>query len=320
MTLLYAVISALIAGVILNLMPCVFPVLSIKILHLTRAQGGDAASRASAWHGLCAGDPCLLHPAGRRAPWAARRRRRDRLGLSIAVAADGREPGVHSVRAGIEPLRHSDHRHVADARRRQPPAAAGRPVGLVFRRRAGNGGGDALHRAVHGRVDRLCADPAVCRRACGFSRARAWARAAVPGSRLRAGPAAAAAAAGTLDGDAEAVPRLPALRHGGLADLGSQFSGRPAGPACRTGGAGADRFRRMGLWPVARAGQCFRPRPSRHGRRLGCRRRGAGHRDRPQSTGRNQRAGRLCRKPDPRPSASRSSTRCWPPDSPSSST
>ena len=36
MTLLYAVISALIAGVILNLMPCVFPVLSIKILHLTQ--------------------------------------------------------------------------------------------------------------------------------------------------------------------------------------------------------------------------------------------------------------------------------------------
>ena len=35
MTLLYAVISALIAGVLLNFMPCVFPVLSIKILHLT---------------------------------------------------------------------------------------------------------------------------------------------------------------------------------------------------------------------------------------------------------------------------------------------
>ena len=38
MTLLYALISALIAGVILNLMPCVFPVLSIKILHLTEQQ------------------------------------------------------------------------------------------------------------------------------------------------------------------------------------------------------------------------------------------------------------------------------------------
>lgn len=35
MTLLYAAISALVAGVILNFMPCVFPVLSIKILHLT---------------------------------------------------------------------------------------------------------------------------------------------------------------------------------------------------------------------------------------------------------------------------------------------
>ena len=34
-TLLYAAISALLAGIILNLMPCVFPVLSIKILHLT---------------------------------------------------------------------------------------------------------------------------------------------------------------------------------------------------------------------------------------------------------------------------------------------
>lgn len=39
MTLFYAVISALVAGVILNLMPCVFPVLSIKILHLTEHRG-----------------------------------------------------------------------------------------------------------------------------------------------------------------------------------------------------------------------------------------------------------------------------------------
>ncbi len=39
MTLLYAVMSALIAGVILNFMPCVFPVLSIKILHLTEQRG-----------------------------------------------------------------------------------------------------------------------------------------------------------------------------------------------------------------------------------------------------------------------------------------
>jgi len=39
MTLLYAVLSALAAGIILNLMPCVFPVLSLKILHLTQHRG-----------------------------------------------------------------------------------------------------------------------------------------------------------------------------------------------------------------------------------------------------------------------------------------
>lgn len=50
MTLLYAVISALIAGVILNLMPCVFPVLSIKILHLTEHR--DETPRRVRWHGM----------------------------------------------------------------------------------------------------------------------------------------------------------------------------------------------------------------------------------------------------------------------------
>ena len=38
-TLIQAVMLALVAGVILNLMPCVFPVLSIKILHLTEHAG-----------------------------------------------------------------------------------------------------------------------------------------------------------------------------------------------------------------------------------------------------------------------------------------
>jgi thiol:disulfide interchange protein len=50
MTLLYAVISALIAGVILNLMPCVFPVLSIKILHLTEHR--DETPRRVRLHGM----------------------------------------------------------------------------------------------------------------------------------------------------------------------------------------------------------------------------------------------------------------------------
>jgi len=43
-TLLQAVMLAVLAGVILNLMPCVFPVLSLKILHLTQ-HAGEAPQR-----------------------------------------------------------------------------------------------------------------------------------------------------------------------------------------------------------------------------------------------------------------------------------
>ena len=136
MTFLYAVISASIAGVILNLMPCVFPVLSIKILHLTEHRAETPRRVRLHGIGIRAGNPRLLHHPGRCPPRAARRWRRDRLGLSIAVAAHGREPGVHSVRAGIEPLRHSDHWHVAYARRRQPPPAAGRLIRVLSRWRA----------------------------------------------------------------------------------------------------------------------------------------------------------------------------------------
>jgi thiol:disulfide interchange protein DsbD len=49
-TLLQAVLLALVAGVILNLMPCVFPVLSIKILHLTEHAG--QSPRRVRMHGL----------------------------------------------------------------------------------------------------------------------------------------------------------------------------------------------------------------------------------------------------------------------------
>jgi thiol:disulfide interchange protein DsbD len=49
-TLWQAVLLALVAGVILNLMPCVFPVLSIKILHLTEHAG--QSPRRVRMHGL----------------------------------------------------------------------------------------------------------------------------------------------------------------------------------------------------------------------------------------------------------------------------
>ena len=42
-----ALLGAFIGGLILNLMPCVFPVLAIKLLGLTRTAGGSAAHRAA---------------------------------------------------------------------------------------------------------------------------------------------------------------------------------------------------------------------------------------------------------------------------------
>jgi thiol:disulfide interchange protein DsbD len=48
--LLQAALLALVAGIILNLMPCVFPVLSIKILHLTQ-HASEPAARIR-WHGI----------------------------------------------------------------------------------------------------------------------------------------------------------------------------------------------------------------------------------------------------------------------------
>ena len=106
-------------------MPCVFPVLSIKILHLTEQQA--ETPRRVRLHGIAyalgilacftvlAGVLHALRAGGAEIGWGFQ------LQSPLMVAT----PGVHSVRAGIEPVRHSDHRHVADAGRRQPPAAAG---------------------------------------------------------------------------------------------------------------------------------------------------------------------------------------------------
>jgi thiol:disulfide interchange protein len=41
-TLLWAIVGAIVGGILLNLMPCVFPILALKALHLARS-GGDAA-------------------------------------------------------------------------------------------------------------------------------------------------------------------------------------------------------------------------------------------------------------------------------------
>ncbi len=46
--LLLAVLGALLGGMLLNLMPCVFPILALKALHLARSGGDEAAARRDA--------------------------------------------------------------------------------------------------------------------------------------------------------------------------------------------------------------------------------------------------------------------------------
>ena len=104
-TILQAALFALLGGLILNLMPCVFPVLSIKVLSLINHAGQSPEQTAPPrprLHRRRAGD---LPGPGRRAAGAAGRRRRDRLGLPAAVADNRGRAGLRAVRHGAEPVR-----------------------------------------------------------------------------------------------------------------------------------------------------------------------------------------------------------------------
>jgi DsbC/DsbD-like thiol-disulfide interchange protein/cytochrome c biogenesis protein CcdA len=48
-TLMWAVLGALAGGLLLNLMPCVFPILALKAAHLARAGGDEREARRDAW-------------------------------------------------------------------------------------------------------------------------------------------------------------------------------------------------------------------------------------------------------------------------------
>ncbi len=101
---LQAALLALIGGVILNLMPCVFPVLSIKVLALVEQaariahRGATARARLYGWR---AGG---VHRFGRRAAGRARGRRRGRMGLPAAVARCRGAAGLPVARHGLEPI------------------------------------------------------------------------------------------------------------------------------------------------------------------------------------------------------------------------
>jgi DsbC/DsbD-like thiol-disulfide interchange protein/cytochrome c biogenesis protein CcdA len=75
--ILLAVLGAVAGGILLNLMPCVFPILALKALHVARA-GGEAAHARSDALGYCAGAVVGTGALG---------------GLLLAVRAAGSEAG-----------------------------------------------------------------------------------------------------------------------------------------------------------------------------------------------------------------------------------
>ncbi len=77
--ILFAVVGALVGGMLLNLMPCVFPILALKALHLARSGGDQASARRDALGygagaiigtGLLGGALLAIRAGGSAAGWA----------------------------------------------------------------------------------------------------------------------------------------------------------------------------------------------------------------------------------------------------------
>ena len=143
------VLLAFAGGIILNLMPCVLPVLSIKVLALvqhsqsTRARCGFRGSpmRRAMLASFAVIGGALIG--------AARGRRRDRLGIPAAVADVRHTDDLSAVCSRTQSFWRFRDRRPADRGRQRSGLARGLR-GLVLHRRAGDARRHPVHRAVHG--------------------------------------------------------------------------------------------------------------------------------------------------------------------------
>ena len=153
--ILGALLLALGGGLILNLMPCVLPVLSLKVLGL--AQSGESAAKAAHARALIYTAGVLVgvrrdRPGGGR---AARGRTGARLGLPAAAAGVRRGAGLHAVRDRLVAVGRVQFRR-RPRRGRAEPRQPLRPGRRLLHRRARGGRRQPLHRAVHGLGAGLC--------------------------------------------------------------------------------------------------------------------------------------------------------------------
>ena len=224
LTLAAALLGALIGGLILNLMPCVFPVLAIKVVGFTQ-HASDARAHRRAGVAYTAGVIVSFMALGALM-----------LGLRAAGESIGWGFQLQSP-AVVAALGGAVHRHRAEpggrVRVRQPVAvgrsvAAGQkpharfvPVGCT-----GRGHCLALHGTVHGCVAGFCRGAAGRAGAAGVCRHWRGHGPALPAGQLGARRSARAAAPGRMDGHLPQADGVPDVCHRGLAGLG-------AGPAKR---------------------------------------------------------------------------------------
>ena len=112
--LLWAVLGAIAGGILLNLMPCVFPILALKALHLSRAGGEAREARKDAiaytagaivGTGALGGVLLAIRAAGTQAGWAFQLQdpRTIMLLLLLAVAITANLSGCLSCRCSAAP-------------------------------------------------------------------------------------------------------------------------------------------------------------------------------------------------------------------------
>ncbi len=209
--------GALLGGLLLNLMPCVFPILSLKAMSLVRAGESEAQARREGLAytaGVIARLPC----ARRTVAGAARGWRGDRLGIPVAGTAGGGGPAA----AG-----RGDHRQFswpirADLAR---PVRQTRNARSLRDRTACGLRGDALHRPVHGGGHGRCAVAADCGGTGTVRRAWTWACAAVFRARIHSRDAPDAAQTGCMD---DHIPALDGAADG-IDGAGAAVAGKPPG-------------------------------------------------------------------------------------------
>ena len=258
---LWAVLGAIAGGILLNLMPCVFPILALKALHLSRAGGDSGEARRDAFAyaaGAIVGTGALgaallaIRAAGSEAGWAFQLQdpRTIMLLLLLAVAITANLVGLFEL-----PV-------LAGGARPAGGFATGALAAFVATPCAGPFLGAALGTALL-----LPAAGAVV----VFAALGLGTRDPVRVGRFRAAPARDAAQAGPLDAAAAALPRDP---HGG--DRGGVHLA--ALPPDRPTGAGDRDCRCIGACGTAvrlRHGSAARARGGMGGRAAWTRRRRA---------------------------------------------